>query len=144
MSKESENFDSLKKLLSLKGHEQPPPGFFRDLPGRVLSRIEFEETQRTGFWCRVRSAFELRPALSAACAGGLCLLLLTGIHLGKQAAGQGGADLAVNERSAEVQNPFNATTGGASQPPAGIFDPVNSIQVDRAKFETNAAPPRRP
>jgi hypothetical protein len=90
MSKEPENFDELRKLLSLKRHEQPPPGFFRDLPGRIMTRIEREEAARIGWWERLREVLELRPALSVGFAGALCGLLVAGVYFGGQSSPDGG------------------------------------------------------
>jgi len=142
MSNEPENFDELRKLLALKRHEQPPPGFFRDLPGRVLDQIEREEAAGVGWWARLKEAFELRPALSVGFAGGLCCLLVAGIYHGQQTGADGDPGLAVNEvtgMSPEVNNPFNVSTGEFAQPPVGIFDPQVGPAVERVGFETNAA-----
>lgn len=141
MSNESEKFDELRKLLALKRHEQPPPGFFRDLPGRVLMQIEQEESVRPGWWARLREAFELRPALSVGFAGGLCCLLVAGVYHGQKTGSEAEGGLAVSEpreMSSEVNNPFNVSTGEMSRPPVGIFDPQVGGSVERAGFQTNA------
>ncbi len=39
----SEEFLELRRLLSLKRHEVPPPRFFDELPGRIMSRIEADQ-----------------------------------------------------------------------------------------------------
>lgn len=46
MSTGTEDFDQLRKLLKIKTHEQPPPGYFDHLAGRVMHRLENE--RRTG------------------------------------------------------------------------------------------------
>lgn len=140
MSNEPENFDELRKLLALKRHELPPPGFFRDLPGRVFDQIERDEAAKIGWWARFKEAFELRPALSAGLAGGLGCLLIAGIYVGRQTGEMGDSGLAVHE--AEVNNPFNVSTGELAQPPVGIFDPQVGSSVERVGFQTNSTSPR--
>ncbi len=80
MSSSPDNFDLLLKLLALKRHEQPPPGYFAGLPPRVRARLEFEPAlPALPWWRRVALSFELTPAL-ACCFGVLvCALLLTGV-----------------------------------------------------------------
>lgn len=148
MSNDPEDFDQLRKLLSLKRHEQPPPGFFRDLPGRVLSEIEREQVAPAGWWARLKESFELRPALSMGYAGALCALLVAGIHYGQRSGTEGGEGFVVNEvpqlhEAGDVNNPFNVSTGELAQPPAGIFDPALGPNVERVGFKTNT-PARRP
>lgn len=139
MSTEPENFDALRKLLALKRYEQPPPGFFRDLPGKVMKRIEREDAAAVGWWSRFREAFELRPALSVGFAGALCGLLVAGVYFGNRTEPGADSGLAVNEPSldaAAVRNPFNVSTGDFSSPPKGIFEP--QVGVQRVEFRTNA------
>jgi len=46
MENENENFDKLTKLLALKKHELPPPGYFNKLPGEVVSRIRADRARQ--------------------------------------------------------------------------------------------------
>src|SRR5215510_3749356 len=77
-----ENFDKLRTLLSLKNHEQPPPGFFNRLPGKILARIEASElASQSTWWDWLVARFDARPIL--ACAYGFTIsgLLLMGFRL---------------------------------------------------------------
>src|ERR1051326_2967633 len=77
-----ENFDQLRTLLSLKNHEQPPPGYFHRLPGKILARIEASElASQSTWWDWMVARFDARPIL--ACAYGFTIsgLLLMGFRL---------------------------------------------------------------
>src|ERR671918_747315 len=77
-----ENFDNLRKLLALKKHEQPPPGYFNRLPGKILARIEASElASQSTWWDWLVARFDARPIL--ACAYGFTIsgLLLMGFRL---------------------------------------------------------------
>jgi len=145
MEDESENFDELKKLLSLKRHEQPPPGFFRDLPGRVLQQIEAEEARSPSLWERLAGAFELRPGLSTAFAGLMVGILVVAVQRGQVADTNDapGSTLAldgsvVEQGSVVVNNPFDLTNHHSlTSPPSGVFDPQLGPNVQRASA-TNA------
>ncbi|HUP81507.1 MAG TPA: hypothetical protein VM260_23350, partial [Pirellula sp.] len=78
MNEEQENFESLKKLLTLKRYEQPPPGYFNELPHRVWKRIETENARPT-FWARVFPAIGLKPAVAYAFGLVVCGTLIIGI-----------------------------------------------------------------
>lgn len=78
MSEDQENFDDLKKLLALKRHEQPPPGYFNSLPQSIWKRIETEKT-RPGFWQRIFPGVSLRPAVAYAFGLIVCGTLIVGI-----------------------------------------------------------------
>ncbi len=82
MDSSPEEFDSIQKLLALKRHEQPPPGYFNYFSDKVISRIEVEELeQHSGWWAWLISRFDAKPIL--ACAYGFTIsgLLLSGFRL---------------------------------------------------------------
>jgi hypothetical protein len=63
MNSDSNNFEALRKLMALKRHEQPPPGYFNQLPDRIAARLEREGGQ-PGFWERFMAGFSFRPAFA--------------------------------------------------------------------------------
>jgi len=82
---ENENFGSLRKLLALKRHEVPPPGYFHNFSGQVISRIELgeykanETAQEMPWFLRFIQIFDAKPAFAGVFASALCLLLIFGI-----------------------------------------------------------------
>ncbi|HEV2453135.1 MAG TPA: hypothetical protein VGY98_02675 [Verrucomicrobiae bacterium] len=80
MSENENDFEALRRLLALKRHEIPPPGYFEDFSGRVIGRIRAGEAAPQMPWLlRILQAFEAKPAYPVALASSLCLLLLFGI-----------------------------------------------------------------
>jgi len=83
MTPESENFEQLKKLLALKRHEVPPPGYFNNFSRDVISRIRAGETAptRTSYsWLqRLQQILSPRPAFAGAFSLAVCALLVGGI-----------------------------------------------------------------
>jgi len=71
MNVDPENFEALKKLLSLKRLEQPPPGYFDRLAGRIADRIEMGEGE-SSFWERLAANFTIRPAFAYGLALSVC------------------------------------------------------------------------
>ena len=76
MNAESDNFEALRKLLALKRYEQPPLGYFNQLPGRILSRIESDEAT---FMEKLAQVFVLRPAMSYALGLAFCGAFAAGL-----------------------------------------------------------------
>src|SRR5262252_6649756 len=90
MSPETENFESLRRLLALKRHELPPPGYFNTFSRQVIVRIQAGERgeDKVGFgqwllegaWLqRFWNAFETKPALAGAFGVMVCGLLISGV-----------------------------------------------------------------
>ncbi len=89
MNPEQDNFEQLRRVLALKRHEQPPPGFFDNFPRNVLFRIRNgelgDEAGGIGRWFwqapwlqSLWAALERKPAFAGALGLGVCGLLLTG------------------------------------------------------------------
>ncbi len=77
MNPEQENFEALRRVLALKRHEQPPPGFFNDFSQQVISRLRAgEKPEEVGFWeqffeqapwlHRIWTVFETKPLFAGA------------------------------------------------------------------------------
>ena len=80
MSDNEQDFEALRRLLALKRHEVPPPGFFGDFSSDVVARIRAREAvARMPWFLKLLQAFESRPAYPVGLASSLCLLLLFGI-----------------------------------------------------------------
>jgi hypothetical protein len=73
-----EDFEGVIELIALKRYEQPPPGYFNRLPGKILARIEAEEVA-PGFWERLAAQFALKPATAYAFGLALCGVFVVGI-----------------------------------------------------------------
>jgi len=85
MNESENNFESLRRLLALKRHEIPPPGYFNNFSGQVVSRIRAGEADvprgiaESSWLLKFFQVFEAKPAFVGAFASSLCLLLLLGI-----------------------------------------------------------------
>ena len=87
MSTAPEDFEKLQKLLKLKRHEQPPPGYFNNFSRQVIARLE---TQRRSSREDLLSAeapwakklvrmLETNPMFAGAFGVAVCALLIFGI-----------------------------------------------------------------
>src|SRR6185437_12545452 len=85
MSTAPEEFEKLQKLLKLKRHEQPPPGYFNNFSTRVINGIDRQaqkEYQRYGeaAWLfRLLGTLETNPIAAGVFGMSLCGLLVAGI-----------------------------------------------------------------
>jgi len=90
MNENENDFEALRRLLALKRHETPPPGYFESFPGAVMARLRASQSgtqdgvaerlaDRLPWLFRMVQAFENKPAFATAFASALCLLLLGGI-----------------------------------------------------------------
>ena len=76
----------LRRLLALKRHEIPPPGYFNHFSGEVIARIRAgEASESSGDWFfRLLQVFEFKPAFAGAFASVLFLLLVFGVIFAEQ------------------------------------------------------------
>src|SRR5207237_943257 len=75
-------FQDLRKLLALKRHEVPPPGYYNHLSLKIVSRLERAELeeQRT-WWGAFVAKFDARPVLACMYGCVISSLLLAGYRL---------------------------------------------------------------
>lgn len=88
MNPEPEQTQALRRLLALKRHEQPPPGYFDRFSSQVIARIQAGERAPDSFWERLWLetpwlrqawvAFETKPLLAGAFGAAVCGLITTG------------------------------------------------------------------
>lgn len=80
MSENENDFEALRRLLALKRHEVPPPGYFENFSSKVIGRIRAAQAVREVPWFqRFIQAFEAKTIYPVGAASALCLLLLFGI-----------------------------------------------------------------
>jgi hypothetical protein len=96
MNEEGQNFDRLRQALALKRHETPPPRYFTELPGKILSRLgELEKFEDASLWTRLGRLLGERPifATGAGVAAGCALLLGIGLIVLQDTAPTGTASM---------------------------------------------------
>jgi hypothetical protein len=81
MNPESEDFESLRRLLALKRHEQPPPGYFNNFSREVNARLRAGgDKAGAGAWMQwLWGVLEAKPILAGAFGAGVCAVLISGI-----------------------------------------------------------------
>jgi hypothetical protein len=90
MKPEPENFRDLRRLLLLKRHEQPPPGYFNGFSRQVIARIEagesgealsfFQQLMASPSWVsRLWDSLGAKPILAGAFGVTICSVLIAGV-----------------------------------------------------------------
>ncbi|MEI7730556.1 MAG: hypothetical protein WCO56_13355 [Verrucomicrobiota bacterium] len=145
-----ENLEPVRRLLALKRHEQPPPGFRADFVGKVMDRIRAgDNAEATPWLTRWWQTLVSRPALSAALAGGTCVLLIGGmVYSSSLKPDPKAQELALPSLNGTklgpafyneffTSNPELATnTSSATRAMPSLFAPI-SLPVERTSFQTN-------
>ena len=122
MNEENQNFDELKRLLKLKRHELPPPGYYNNFSNGVIAGIRRE--QRPGgsvirlnseapWLVRFLRVFEARPGLIGGFATSLVLILVFGVVLSDRS-------------NSDTQNVFAMPTADANSSTVASVDPTAS------------------
>ena len=155
MNENENNFESLRRLLALKRHETPPPGYFNNFSSQVLQRIRAGQADtsanlrrsclamRLG-WQNCCNAFDAKPVFAGAFAGALCLLLLFGIVYAERPDFTPQPLLQADNSSASLAA---VTPTALSQPADQIGDCVqhqSSVQSSAGGFALRTAKSARP
>jgi hypothetical protein len=153
MNETEQNFEELKKLLTIKRHEVPPPGYFNHFSGQVISRIRageaggsqtfMERLQAEAPWlANFFRVFEARPGLIGGMAASLCLLLVLSVIFADRPDAASKNLLAVSEPAAATGGGSVGTMSAtalltASSDSSGIVastNPVTSLQPTATLF----------
>jgi hypothetical protein len=163
MSETPDDFNDLRRLLKLKQHEVPPPGYFNILAGDVMSRIRSGESgghrsvlerldEQFPRLAALLRLFEAKPGLIGGLATSVCVVLLgavimvdrsdeaTDMPMGTMATAQGmggGPDLASAVQLAPADNSgITVSTNPVSslQPVTTLFNSSESSLFQPAAF----------
>jgi len=142
MDPESNQTIPVERIIALKRYEQPPPGYFHLLPGRIIQRIERGEG-RSSFWEKWALSFRVRPALAYALGLTVCGALTAGLYFSptmEQTAGAIGpsSDNLWADASAGAAASQDAPLSGSRW--LGSTNPVTAPQTEDSLF---AAPEAR-
>jgi hypothetical protein len=163
MNQDTENFEQLRRLLAIKRHEQPPPGYFNHFSQEVIARIKVSEKGKRGniverlLWeapwlQRVWAAFEAKPILAGVFGVAMCGLLITGVVYSDKVdpsaialvpgAVTESAPMALANASAEqplfaqpvALEPSSTSPIGASQTDESLLSGIGKLKAQPASF----------
>ncbi|HVM51185.1 MAG TPA: hypothetical protein VMU04_24360 [Candidatus Acidoferrum sp.] len=145
MSQDSHEFESLRRLLALKRHEQPPPGYFEHFSGEVIARIKagegaHESAMERLFWDapwlqRLWAALETKPIMAGAFGAAVCALLVGSVVLSERPETQPlvsgltattAIPVQLANNGAGTDQPMTASTFGESVPAADSTAPASA------------------
>jgi hypothetical protein len=156
MNSSPDDFRDLRRLLALKRHEEPPPGFFRYMPDRIAMRIEREEcsdlSEHSTWWEWLVKKLDARPVLAGAYAFAISGLMLLGFKLSQDVQADTGTgwlattiDPYTMQPGPTLQNAFGNPAellylNDLSSTEAVVSEPVSSISYRTfpVKFTTTA------
>jgi hypothetical protein len=128
MKMDPENFEALRRLMVVKRHEAPPPGYFNRLPGTIMTRIERGEG-KFSFWERISADFTLRPAFAYAFVLAACGALTASLYSVK-----------TQSNAANLRGSVSAgwQAGTAREAFVGGFNPAEPLHVANWLGNTNS------
>src|ERR1035437_7887093 len=90
MNENENKFENVRRLLKLTRHEVPPPGYFNNFSGQVISRLRAAEAScrqtltehlhgQASWLVNCRHLFEAKPVMIGPSAASVALLLVVGV-----------------------------------------------------------------
>jgi hypothetical protein len=144
MNPDSENFDSLRQLLSLKRHEIPPPGYFdrfsREVTARIKAGERGGEIGASYSWLRrLLGMFDVKPIFAGAFGTAVCAFIVSGIISSEQSPVMGGAVSAVSGNPSVAAIPVSMTSPGLDQQFSTTSNSVAGSLFDHFPLQTEPA-----
>ena len=123
-----EEFGSLRKLLALKRHESPPPGYFDRLSAGVRARIEAaERAPKASWWQQWLATFDAKPILVGAYGVALVGLVMIGVNIAQRPGNpraNGSATATTPANAPAITAVASATNNSStSAPPSFLTNP---------------------
>ncbi len=163
MTSDSENFEQLRRLLALKRHEVPPPGYFHHFSREVVVRIKAGETgdgagflAQISWFQRVWTALDTRPVWAGAFGAAVCGFFAIGAIVASESVDSAialsenptvGATLLTRAEPThqswqEVQTePASLDASSMPTPRGSLFEQIQHAQISGAHiFNANFVP----
>jgi hypothetical protein len=147
MTPDSENFDQLRRLMALKRHEVPPPGYFHNFSREVMVRIKAGEMGGEvgstwwvleGSWLRrLWSIFEARPVLAGGFGAAVCGFFVAGALISAdnpEVAGVGLAQAPIPNSAATSPAEVTPLERVAQELPSSLGSPVSAMPLKDSLF----------
>jgi len=147
MNQDTENFHSLRRLLAVKRHEVPPPGYFNTFSRQVILRIKAGESgrDRHGFvwqalWLqRLWSAFESRPVIAAGLGLAMCSLAVFGVVSSDNDKVDVQTVAGVPSQQVQIANDDPSGDSLAARPTSVVFADASPVQGMTPTFSIEKA-----
>jgi len=168
MSPIPDDFEQLRRLLALKRHETPPPGYFHGFARQVIVRIQagdLGDPEEASIWSfgggsllqRIWATLDARPILAGAFGVAVCGFFVVGAlisdnttnavanQLPTQPLQLGMGQPAPLWHNAKTQTEFPSTDGAElvptyQPPPDSIFEEIRKGQTPRPLSPQSAMP----
>ena len=157
-----QDFEDLRRLLALKRHERPPPGYFQDFSGQVIARIHAGEAATSQSWAQrlldrapwlqnLWDGFGAKPMVAGAFGVSVCSLLVVGL-ISSERVDSNAAGLTIDSSTSPAllatmprQTPLGSSLyersvedhssyTGAVFKAHSIFEELNAPHVERMSF----------
>lgn len=123
MEPPEENFEQLRKLLELKRHETPPPGYFEDFSSNLIARIQAEDARPApAWWRRFIPSLDTSPVMVGAYGVIVASLVIVGVQMAGNAGSSDGMTSDPAFAGTEPGEPNGLAVRPASIQPAAQAD----------------------
>src|SRR5512138_1356187 len=138
MERDQQNFENLRRLIALKRHEVPPPGYFDNFSREVMLRVKAGErgdspglverlSWEATWFGRLWTALESRPAIAALCGVAFCGVLISGLVYSESKGDS--APIAVFMPPEMAAGMETATDKSALPPVSPVMTPVGATMA---------------
>jgi hypothetical protein len=144
MNENQPNFESLRRLLALKRHETPPPGYFNNFSSQIMARIHAGEAEESAslserllagmpWLVKWLQGLETKPVFASGFAAVLCMMLVFGAVVAQR---PDAVPQTLLQPTTHEATPFATMTTETPAAPTALAQPANN-QMMIAENSTN-------